>query len=303
MSFADYKVQQKLGEGTYCSTFRAEYIPTGEVVIIKVVRIDTDEDGIPSSCLRAISILKAFKHINIVNLRDVICEESNLRLVHEFMDRDLKSYIRRGTMNKALLRSYAFQILCSVYFLHSHGVIHQNIQPENLLINRGGLCKLTGFETSVLYNHPSSRFDGEITMLWYRAPELLIEEQTHDFAIDLWSCGCVIAEMATGSPLFTGDSPVDQLMKICTVLGTPSESDWPSFYRHINRDIPLPKGPFVGLSETLPEADSDLVDLLSRLLTLNPEKRINAKEAVKHSFFRDLPEALTDMSLKPIEYL
>lgn len=304
MSFAGYKCVQRLGEGTYCTINKAIYEQTGEHVVIKVLRTDTDEDGVSPSTLREASILKAVKHVNIISLRDVVWKETKLGLVLEYMDSNLRRYLHhRGVLHSDLLRSYAYQLLCGVYYLHTRGVIHRDIRPEHMLINRVGLCKLCDFASSVLYSHRLSKFEGEVTTLWYRAPELLIEE-THDFAVDLWSCGCVIAEMASGSTPFQGDSPIDQLMKICAIIGTPSYDDWPDLYHHVSGDAPLPKGPFPGAKGLVPgDADPALVDLLKKLLTLNPENRITAKDAVQHPYFSEVPPTLVDMSLRTIQHM
>lgn len=296
---AVYTEYQKLGEGTYCSVFRAIHSETKEPVALKMIRMDTEEDGIPSSSIREISVLQSLQHTNIIKLRDVVCEGARLSLVFEFMNRDLKRYLERAQIKPDLLRSYAFQILCGVYFLHTRGIVHQNIRPENMLINSGGLLKLCDFGTAVLC-HKSLAISEMATMLWYRAPELLVECPFYDFPVDMWSCGCVLAEMARGTVLFAGDSPVDQLMKVCKGLGPPDRDDWPEFYSLVNPEIQLPQPPFAGVDGLVP-GDPELKDLVGRLLTMNPAKRITAREAVRHPYFKDLPAPLRDMCLDTIE--
>ncbi|OHS94796.1 Cell division control protein 2 like protein [Tritrichomonas foetus] len=300
MTATSYTKFQKLGEGTYCSVFRAVNSTTNEVVALKIVRMDQEEDGIPGSSLREVSLLRALSHPNVINLLDVLCEGSKLQLIFEFMDRDLKRYLEGGrrTIKGDLLRSYTFQLLCGLLYLHSNGVVHQNIRPENLLIKKNGFLKIGDFGSAVSFQRPLTPIDGKMTMLWYRAPELVVDSPEYDHSIDIWSCGCVIAEMIKGTVLFGGDSPVDQLMKICKVIGTPTDEDWPDFGNYVNPQIKLPKGIPIGLKTVLPnDVDPLLLDLLSRMLTLNPSKRITAKEAVHHEYFKNLQQTLIDICL------
>ena len=297
---ASYTEYQKLGEGTYCSVFRAVNSETKEPVALKLIRMDTEEDGIPASSIREIAVLKSLQHPNIVELRDVICDGPRLSLIFEFMNLDLKRYLDRARIKPDLLKSYAFQMICGVYFIHSRGIVHRNIRPENMLINTAGLLKLCDFGTAVLYHKSLSSANDKVSMLWYRAPELLVDSPMYDFPIDMWSCGCVIAEMARGAVIFAGDSPVDQLMKVCKLIGPPERDDWPEFYSLVDPEIQLPKPPFPGIEQLIP-GDPDMIDLVRSLLTMNPAKRITAKEAVRHKYFRDLPVALRDMCLDAIE--
>ena len=293
-----YTKKQKLGEGTYCSVFRAINNETNEDVALKLVRMDQEEDGIPGTSLREISFLRTFHHPNIVILQDVLCDDSKLQLIFEFMDSDLRKYINaKKTIHNGLLKSYTFQLLCGILFLHSNGIIHQNIRPENILIRRDGFLKIGDFGTAVSFQRPMLPMDARTTLLWYKAPELVIEAPDYDFSIDIWSCGCVLAEMATGESLFKGDSPVDQIMKICKMLGNP-EKDWPEFKNLIHPLIKLPEDEPISFSKIFPEnTDHSFIDLLSKMLVINPKKRITAKEAIHHEYFKGLQKQLIDVCM------
>jgi serine/threonine protein kinase len=292
-----YVKQQKLGEGTYSSVFRGSDCLTGEVVAMKFVRMDLEEDGIPSSSLREISILTRLKHPNILDLKTVVREGQNLFLVLEFMDFDVKRWLNSGARQCPvdLLRSYSYQLLCGCCFLHSHSVIHHNLQSSHLLINRNGLLKICDFGSIILIEHPLSIPERRMTVVSNLAPELLIDPPITNFAIDIWSCGCIIAELACGRPLFCGDCPVDQLLKICQTRGTPTEEEWPEFYKRMPPEMQFPREQPSPLSELFPMAEPDLVDLLEKLLDVNPRTRISAEDALQHRYFKPLPEVLVNM--------
>jgi serine/threonine protein kinase len=301
-SSSTYTKDQKLGEGTYSTLAIGHHTDTGETVIMKLFRTDAEEDGIPSSVIREMSVLRSLHHPNIIEFKEAVYENGLLSLVFEHLHATLRSYISHGgnRLPLDLIQSYSYQLLCACYFLHSHGIVHQNISPEHIMINYTGFLKLADFHTSLFCYHLYPLPENEMTMLWYRAPELLFDNPLHGFHCDIWSCGCLIAELITRAILFAGDSPVDQLMQILSTLGPPSREEWPNFYSLVNEEIQLPRPPYRGLEALLQEAPPDLIDLLQKMLVLNPEKRITAREAVRHPFFATIPAVLTELSLNSI---
>ena len=292
-----YTQRQKLGEGTYGSVFQAVNRETGENVALKMVRTDQEEDGIPGSSLREVSILKHLHHQNVLTLSDVICEQGKISIVFEYMGCDLRKYLARGRqMARDLLQSYSFQLLAGVAYLHEIGIVHRDVRPENLLLNRGGMLKLGDFQKATMFDRPIPNGESDHRMIHYQAPEVLIETETVDCKIDEWSAGCVIAEMARNAPLFKGDSPVDQLMKVCYAVGVPT--DWPAFDEAVKEENwPLPTESAVFEDLFDPSVDRNLVDLVRKLLTMNPEKRISAREAVDHPYFQSIGQDLRAMCL------
>lgn len=191
--------------------------------------------------------MKELKHVNIVRLYDVIHTETKLVLIFEFCDRDLKKYMDahgdRGALDPNTVRSFMYQLLKGTAFCHENRVLHRDLKPQNLLINRKGELKLGDFGLARAFGVPVNTFSNEVyapsyipmavivltpflevVTLWYRAPDVLLGSRTYNTSIDVWSCGCIFAEMISGVPLFRGRDNQDQLLHIMRIIGTPSES-------------------------------------------------------------------------------
>jgi len=271
--------------------FKGRNRQTGELVALKEIHLDSEE-GTPSTAIREISLMKELKHENIVSLHDVIHTENKLMLVFEYMDKDLKKYMDsrgdRGQLDYVTIKSFMHQLLQGIAFCHENRVLHRDLKPQNLLINTKGQLKLADFGLARAFGIPVNTFSNEVVTLWYRAPDVLLGSRTYNTSIDIWSAGCIMAEMYTGRPLFPGTTNEDQLQKIFRLMGTPSERSWPgisqfpdyknNFHIYATQDLRL----------ILPQVDQLGLDLLSRMLQLRPEMRISAKDALQHPWFRDL---------------
>lgn len=293
----NYKRLQKLGEGTYGIVYKAVDNKTGQIVAIKQIRLEQEEEGIPVTAIREIALMKNLNHTNIIPIFDVICNRTSLVIIQEFMDFDLRKYLEttRVGLPPPLLKSYAFQILCAVCYLHCNRIIHRDLKPQNMLINRQGLLKLCDFGLSRMFSLHSKQYTSEMVTLWYRPAELLLGAKEYDVSVDVWSAGCVIAEMCRSTPLFTGDSEIDQLYTIFNMLGTPNESTWPGVESLPNWDANFPVHKPRDLAAALGTNDYLLVDLLSQMLQINPMKRISAMKALSHPYFADLSPKIIEM--------
>lgn len=181
----------------------------------------------PSTCIREITLLKELTHPNIVTLFDVIvhnCER--LFLVFEFIDQDLRMLLDKLKPNALppfYVKSFMFQLLQGLAYCHSHRVIHRDLKPQNLLVTNDGIIKLADFGLARAVTIPSRCYTHEVVTMWYRPPEVLMGTKFYTTGIDIWSLGCIFAEMITGDALFRGESEIDQLFKIFQILGTPNE--------------------------------------------------------------------------------
>ena len=302
-NLSQYTKHQKLGEGTYDELFAAVNNNTGERVTLKQIRVrDQEEDGVPAATVREIAICKEVDHVNVHKLVEVIAQVDRITLVFERMDMDLGTYLRKlnGPLDSALLRSYAFQLLCGVAYLHSIRVLHRNINTNDLLLNRKGLLKVSNFETARIYSVPMSALTPHLRNVWYAAPETLLGAETYACEADMWSVGCVFAEMVRRTPLFRGDSEIDQLMHIFEVMGTPSDDEWPEWKSLPLYREELPKFEKLNLTDFLEDTDPLFLDLISKILVLNPRKRISAIEALQHEYFKDIPESLYNICMPEV---
>jgi len=224
-----YQKLDKIGEGTYGVVYKARDVNSGQIVALKKIRLEAEDEGIPSTALREISLLKELQHPNIVRLFDVIHTERKLILVFEYLDQDLKklldAYSGQG-LDLATTKSYLYQLLRGVAHCHQHRVLHRDLKPQNLLINREGSLKLADFGLARAFGIPVKSYTNEVVTLWYRAPDVLMGSRNYSTSVDIWSVGCIFAELLNGKPLFTGSSNKDQLKKIFRAMGTPTEETW-----------------------------------------------------------------------------
>jgi serine/threonine protein kinase len=291
----------KLGEGTYGVVYKAIDKRTQETVALKKIHLEQEQEGLPATAIREISILKDLKHANIIDLKEVINTQGNLILVFEFMEKDLKKFLdsQRIRMQPMLIKSYAYQLLAGLCFCHCRRVVHRDLKPQNLLLNRQGLIKLGDFGLARAFTIPMRNYTHEVVTLWYRAPEILLGSPFYSIGVDIWSIGCILAEMFTGEPLFPGDSEIDQLYRIFKVLGTPTEENWPGVTKLPDYKSTFTLWPRRELVEFIPGADPLALDLIDKMLEYDPATRISAKAALLHPYFDDLTAAVKDACRPP----
>ena len=287
-----YMKLEKIGEGTYGVVYKAKDRVTGEILALKKIRLEAEDEGIPSTAIREISLLKELQHENIVRLCDVVHTEKKLTLVFEYLDQDLKKYLDvcDGGLDQSTVCSFLCQLIKGVAFCHHHRVLHRDLKPQNLLINREGELKLADFGLARAFGIPVRSYTHEVVTLWYRAPDVLMGSRRYSTPVDMWSIGCIFAEMSNGRPLFPGTSESNQLERIFKALGTPTKDIYPGITElpEYNANFPVYQPPEGGLATLVPTMTPVMVDLMSRLLQYDPNKRISAKEALEHPFFKEL---------------
>jgi len=295
---SSFQQLEKLGEGTYATVFKARNRQTGELVALKEIHLDSEE-GTPSTAIREISLMKELKHENILSLYDVIHTENKLMLVFEFMDKDLKRYMDTRGDNSRLdyvtIKLFMHQLLRGIAFCHENRILHRDLKPQNLLINKKGQLKLADFGLARAFGIPVNTFSNEVVTLWYRAPDVLLGSRTYNTSIDIWSAGCIMAEMYTGRPLFPGTTNEDQINKIFRLMGTPTEHFWPGISQFPEYKPNFNVYAAQDLRLILPQIDQLGLDLLSRMLQLRPDMRINAVDAMRHPWFNDIPQLQSQM--------
>ncbi|KAG2052353.1 Pkinase-domain-containing protein [Suillus hirtellus] len=276
---------------TYGVVYKARDVTTNQIVALKKIRLEAEDEGVPSTAIREISLLKELKDDNIVRLLDIVHAEQKLYLVFEFLDVDLKRYMENantsGTpISIGIVKRFTHQLNAGLLYCHSHRILHRDLKPQNLLIDKKNNLKLADFGLARAFGIPMRTYTHEVVTLWYRAPEVLLGSRHYSTAIDMWSVGCIFAEMVMrGSPLFPGDSEIDQIFKIFRILGTPSEETWPGVTQLPDYKDTFPRWSKQELKSVVPNLDEQGLDLLAHTLTYDTAKRISAKRALNHPYF------------------
>ncbi|KAJ6834766.1 cyclin-dependent kinase G-2 isoform X1 [Iris pallida] len=300
-SVDEFERLNKIDEGTYGVVYRAQDKKTGEIVALKKVKMEKEREGFPLTSLREINILLSFHHPSIVDVKEVVVGSSldSIFMVMEYMEHDLKGLMEtmKQPFSQSEVKCLMLQLLAGVKYLHENWVLHRDLKTSNILMNNCGELKICDFGLSRQYGSPLKPYTHLVVTLWYRSPELLLGSKEYSTAIDMWSLGCIMAELLAKEPLFSGKTEFDQLDKIFRTLGTPNEKIWPGFAKLPGVKVNFVRQPYNKLREkfpptsfsgrpTLSEAG---FDLLNKLLTYDPEKRITAEAALEHSWFTEVP--------------
>ncbi|XP_055641102.1 serine/threonine-protein kinase dyf-5 [Toxorhynchites rutilus septentrionalis] len=281
-----YLTLSQLGDGTYGTVVLGQRKDTGEKVAIKRMKRKyySWEEAMN---LREVKSLKKLSHANVVKLKEVIRENDVLYFVFEYMQENLYQLIkdRESHFPEATIRLILQQILTGLAFMHRHGFFHRDLKPENVLCCGPELVKIADFGLArEIRSRPP--YTDYVSTRWYRAPEVLLHSTRYGSAIDLWAVGCIMSELYTFRPLFPGSSEVDQLFKICSVLGTPEKIDWPEGHKLATTiQFRFPECPKIPLESLVIRATSSAVQLLEDYLQWDPEKRPTAQQSLKYPYF------------------
>ncbi|XP_057864231.2 cyclin-dependent kinase C-2 [Cryptomeria japonica] len=320
-SVSCFEKLEQIGEGTYGQVYMAREIQTGEVVALKKIRMDNEREGFPITAIREIKILKKLQHDNVIRLKEIVTSpgrdkddqgkpDSNkyngsIYMVFEYMDHDLTGLSDRPGMHFTVpqIKCYMRQLLTGLHYCHVNQVLHRDIKGSNLLIDNDGNLKLADFGLARSF---SSDHNGNLTnrviTLWYRPPELLLGSTKYGPAVDMWSVGCIFAELLYGKPILPGKNEPEQLNKIFELCGSPDEGNWPGvskipWYNNFKPPRPMKRR----LREVFKHFDRHALELLEKMLTLDPAQRICAKDALDAEYFWNDPLPCDPKSLPKYE--
>jgi len=298
----DYEKGEELGRGQFGVVHRAVIITTGVVVAVKkLIKGTSRKEGIETATLREIMLLQELKHENIIDMIEVYCHNGSISLVLELCLTDLEIIIkdRSVRLSAAQVKGYMLGTMNGVAFCHENSVLHRDLKPGNVFLTTKGVVKVGDFGLARSYGSPERKYTGGVVTPWYRAPELLFGAKFYGTAVDLWSIGCIFAELLNREPLLPGNSDIEQLSRIFTARGTPTDQTWPGV-ASLPDYIRFQDQPGTKLSELCPTGTASELHLLNGLLTLCPGQRITAPTALEHIYFREAPLPAEPAELIPV---
>ncbi|KAI6187277.1 Protein kinase domain-containing protein [Aphelenchoides besseyi] len=311
-----YRKILDLGEGTYATVWLGKSnLVADRYVAMKEMRLE-HEEGAPCTAIREVSLLRSLKHANVVTLHDVIYTDRVLTLVFEYMERDMREYMEEidGLISIDNVKLFLVQLLRGLSYCHRRRILHRDLKPQNLLINRQGELKLADFGLARAQSLPTKTYSNEVVTLWYRPPDVLLGSTDYSTHIDLWGIGCILYEMLLHKPVFPGQSNDEQLRLIFNTLGTPSPDDcptlcdMPAFKQYMEKSGG--KKQRAKSLIRLPRVDGERADLLEKFLKYEGRKRISANDAMHHPFLDcfssaifTLPDTQSVLSLPGVKYV
>lgn len=291
-----YEVIKQIGAGAYGVVASALNKQTNKKVAIKKV-INAFEDVIDAKrILREIKLLRFLSHENIIGMVDLLKPESktgytDIYIITELMETDLHRVIySKQDLSEDHIQYFIYQVLRGLLFMHSANIIHRDLKPSNLLLNKSCDLKICDLGLARGYEDEDEEKTEYVVTRWYRAPEVILNASEYSKAVDIWSVGCILAELLGRTPLFPGEDFLDQVQRIISVLGTPSQED----QKYIGNENALkyiknlPKRTRQAWDKLFPNFKPATYDLLNRMLTFNPDKRYTVDECLAHPYFDGL---------------
>lgn len=290
---------KKLGEGTYANVYFG-YVRSdpSQLVAIKKIKIQKEyTEGMAPDAVREIKHLQELKHPNIISLLSVFSsKDQNLNLVLEYLPLgDLEMLIRDDAgirYGSADIKAWMGMLTRAVWFCHDNFVLHRDIKPNNLLIAGDGEVKLADFGLARSFSDPYFAMTSNVITRWYRPPELLFGARHYSGAVDVWSVGCVFAELVLRTPFLAGETEMHQISLICKAIGTPTDENWPGVTKlpeyTVDKEV-FPVRTRSSYMEMFPTIGTEGVDLLMKTLALDPKKRITARQMLEHEWWHREP--------------
>ncbi|XP_027338056.1 probable serine/threonine-protein kinase At1g09600 [Abrus precatorius] len=289
-----FEKMDKIGQGTYSSVYRARDLETNKIVALKKVRFANMDPESVRFMSREIIVLRRLDHPNVMKLEGMITSRvsGSLYLIFEYMEHDLAGLATLAGMKftEAQIKCYMQQLLRGLEHCHNRGVMHRDIKGSNLLVDNNGNLKIGDFGLANLFQPSQGQpLTSRVVTLWYRPPELLLGATDYGVAVDLWSVGCILAELCAGKPIMPGRTEVEQLHKIFKLCGSPSEEYWKKS-KLPHATIFKPQQPYRRVvSQTFKDFPISALSLLDVLLAIEPNDRGTASLALQHEFFTTKP--------------
>lgn len=284
----NYKIIDTIGDGSFGTVYKATTIKTGEIVAIKKMKrkFNTWDECMS---LRELKSLRKLNHTNIIKLKEALKVKDELYFVFELMEQNVyQLYTHMKDSNKSFsenqIRTVIYHTAAGLAYMHKHGFFHRDLKPENLLISNG-ITKIADFGLArEIRSRPP--FTDYVATRWYRAPEILLKAPNYNSPVDIFALGCIMAELYLSAPLFKGNSELEQMYKICSILGTPTTASWSEGHRIAAQiGFTFPQCSAVNLSTMMPNACDDAIQLITEMLKFDPQKRPSAAQVLSHPYF------------------
>lgn len=300
-----------IGKGAYGVVCSAKNNETGDRVAIKKITNAFENTTDARRTLREIRLLRHLFHENIIAVKDIMKPVgrqsfNDVYIVYELMDTDLHQIIRSSqTLTDDHCQYFIYQLLRGLKYVHSANVLHRDLKPSNLLLNASCDLKICDFGLARTGSDKGQFMTEYVVTRWYRAPELLLSCDEYTSAIDMWSVGCIFAELLGRKPLFPGKDYIHQLKLIISIIGSPDETDLHFIQSQKARSYirSLPFTPRVSLARLYPRANPLAIQLIDKMLVFDPRKRITVHEALEHPYLSMLHDASVEPSAPaPFEF-
>ena len=286
-----FKTYKALGEGTYGIVYVAKDVQEDSLVALKKFRTRKAQDGIDYNTIQEIRQLSELNHPNIVRFLGVFPSDGSLYIATEFLPISLHNMIYTKDESKILkeadIKCIMKMILEGLNYLHKHWILHRDLKPANMLLSTSGILKLIDFGLSTDYPPDFGPMISQVVTQWYKAPELCFGAEYYGPAIDIWSVGCIFAEMLLNQPFLPGSNDLEELQRIADVFGPVL---WPGCNRlkgFVKIEPTIEVVPLASRFNVV--SDVEAIDLLSKLMTLDPSQRITAEDALNHPYFQSYP--------------
>lgn len=300
-----YQPIRALGRGAYGMVMSARDAVTGDKVAIKKINAVFENPIVAWRTLREVKLLRHLQHDNVIGLRDImrpadceIADFGDIYLVYELMDTDLHQIIRSAQpLSDQHLQYFIYQVLRGLKYVHTANVLHRDLKPANLLLTASCELKICDFGLARTSSERNVMTEYVVTR-WYRAPELLLSCDHYSAAIDVWSVGCILAELLRRKPLFPGKNYLDQLNLIVSTLGKPSDEEL-GFVTQDNARAYISKMPATerhDFARSFPHASPACIDLLNRMLQFDPRRRITVEQALQHPYLAEMHDEACEAS-------
>ncbi|KAE9410935.1 Pkinase-domain-containing protein [Gymnopus androsaceus JB14] len=291
-----YERLNQIEEGSYGVVFRAKDKQTGDIVALKKLKLDEEKNGFPITALREVNALMTCRHQNVVGIREVVVGDTltQVFVVMDFIEHDLKSLLTLmpSPFLQSEIKTLMLQLLSAVKHCHANWILHRDLKTSNLLMNNRGTIMVADFGLARRYGDPVGvgGMTQLVVTLWYRAPEILLGAEKYSTAVDMWSVGCIFAELLLKEPLFQAKNDLELISMIFKLLGPPTNNSWPEYSSlPLAKTITLPSPQPHQFRQKFQYMTTAGIDLLMSMLAYDPAQRISAEEALEHPYFTESP--------------